>query len=310
MDFTPQTLYIPATIDTCPSSEKPLISVVIPAYNEEGSVVETVTRIRTVLADREHEIIVVDDGSSDDTARLAASAGAHVVSKVHNVGYGHSLKLGIASATHDTIVILDADGTYPVEEIPRLLARYEEGFDLVVAARTGAHYRESALKHPLRVVLKALVEFTAGRRIPDVNSGLRVFSKKTVTPFFPNLSDSFSFTTSQTLAYMLRAKFVDYIPVDYHKRVGETKVRLFRDSLRTLQFIVQAILHYNPLKLFLVLCLFTGLPSLLLGLAGVALLSWPLIGMGFAGAMVTILIFSLGLISELLKQILRAEKDS
>ena len=122
---------------------------------------------------------------------------------------------------------------------------------MVVGARTGKYYRESIMKSLLRIILKFLVEFTAGRSIPDINSGLRVFSKKTITNYLQHLCNTFSFTTSLTLAYMMTGKFVEYIPIEYGKRMGVSKVRLFRESLRTLQYITQSIIYYNPLKLFI-----------------------------------------------------------
>lgn len=283
-----------------------MISVVIPAFNEEGAIAATVTHVREVLSAQEgcsFEVVVVDDGSSDRTAELAEAAGARLVRKVHNVGYGHSLKLGISAAQYDTIVITDADGTYPIDRIPELLEMYAKGYDMVVAERTGDHYRESALKQPLRAVLRALVEFTAGRRIPDPNSGLRVFSRRTVMPFFSHLSNTFSFTTSVTLAYMLCQKYVTYVPIPYFERVGKTKVRLFRDSLRTMQYIVQAILYYNPLKLFLALCLALMVPSLLAALTGVVIGSWPAIGLGVAGFLTSVVVFCFGLLGEQLRQL-------
>jgi glycosyltransferase involved in cell wall biosynthesis len=97
----------------------------------------------------------------------------------HGVGYGRSLKKGIEAATFDTIVICDADGTYPAAAIPKLVGLYDEGFDMVVGQRQGPHYRQSAIKVPLRVLLRFLVEWTAGCRMPDVNSGPRVFSRDT-----------------------------------------------------------------------------------------------------------------------------------
>lgn len=283
-----------------------MISVVIPAFDEEAAIADTVRRIGEVLVasgEQGYEIIVVDDGSTDRTGEIAAAHGARVLRKLQNLGYGNSLKLGIRAALHDTIVITDADGTYPIDSIPVLLAKYREGYHMVVGARTGEHYRESLIKSPLRRMLKWLVEFTAGRRIPDINSGLRVFSKADSIPFFDHLCDGFSFTTSITLGYMLRMKYVEYLPIPYHKRIGRTKVRLVRDSLRTLQFIVQAILYYNPMKIFLVLAMLTAGIGIVMVFAGFFfhLITAALLGVG--GILAAVVVFALGLLGELLRQI-------
>lgn len=281
-----------------------MISVVIPAFNEAEGVGQTVEEVVAALAgERESEILVVDDGSSDDTAEIAERAGATLLRHPHNGGYGKSLKDGIRAARHDTIVICDADGSYPPEAIPELVTAYRsDGFDMVVGARQ--NYRDSLWKAPLRRVLKWLVEYTVGRRVPDVNSGLRVFSREAVLPFLPTLSDSFSFTTSLTLAYMMSRRFVAYRPVPYRRRRGASKVRLLRDSLRTLQYIVQAVLYYNPLKIFILLsalCLLLALAGGLLRLgSGSAFGLW----LGVGGLLTAVLVFCLGLLAELLKQIL------
>lgn len=284
-----------------------MISIVIPAYNEAGAIVDTLASVREALAgspEADAEILVVDDGSSDDTARLAEQAGATLVRHPHNVGYGRALKSGILAARHDTIAIIDADLTYPAEAIPTLAAEYRKGFDLVVGARTGHHYEGSMFKGPLRRLLQFLVEFSAGRRVPDANSGLRVFSRQTMRPYLPHLCDTFSFTTSQTLAYMLTGRFVTYCPISYHERVGATKVRLFSDAARTLQYILQAVIYYNPLKVFLLLTLLTVLLSLV-GFLTAALtgLNAPYF-LGVGGLLMTIVVFALGLLADLLRQIL------
>ncbi len=284
-----------------------MISVVIPAYNEETVVGETVGNVAGILNEsfpsEPAEIIVVDDGSSDKTATVAAKAGAQIVSNPHNVGYGLSLKRGIMTATYDTIVILDADGTYPVDTIPTLIEAYRNGFDMVVGARKGSHYEGSRTKSLLRTSLKILVEFTAGRKIPDINSGLRVFSKAESLQFFSHLCNTFSFTTSLTLAYMLTGKFVEYVPVDYYKRGGgSSKVNLFRDSLRTLQFIVQAIVYFNPIKIFLILSgilLAFSLFSFLLFVAGGSPIHLQNMGAGIVGGVV---VFAIGLLTDLVRQ--------
>lgn len=284
-----------------------MISIVIPALNEEGAIVATVEAAQKVCRDAGwdgFEIIVVDDGSTDRTAEFAQQAGAQVIRHPANGGYGRSLKDGIAAASNDLVAISDADGTYPLDRLPDLLARIHAGFDMAVGARTGAEYRQSAVKMPLRLVLKALVEFTAGRRIPDINSGLRVFRRSTVMPFFSHLCDTFSFTTSLTLAYLMTGLYIAYVDIPYYKRVGKTKVRLFRESLVTLQYIVQAILYYNPIKLFLALC------AIVVVFSFVSFLSTLITGiylgyyLGLGGILVSILIFAMGMLADLLKQIM------
>jgi glycosyltransferase involved in cell wall biosynthesis len=284
-----------------------MISVVIPALNEEDSIATTVKQITEMIAASGYEngeVIVVDDGSSDQTRCRAESGGAQVVSHPQNVGYGRSLKDGIRAASNDIVVIIDADSTYPVSAIPELVEERGKGFDMVVGARTGNVYQGPALKRALRQFLKFLVEFTTGRSIPDVNSGLRVFSRSEVTPYFAHLSDGFSFTTSLTLAYMMTGKFVQYVPISYNRRTGTTKVRLVRDGLRTLQFIVEAILYYNPIKIYILMsaaCVAAGAAGLVLGLA---LRSGVWLGFGIAAILLSVLVFSIGLLAVLLKRIL------
>lgn len=285
-----------------------MTTVVIPAYNEEDSISETVQACKRELpkTGQPYEILVVDDGSSDKTAEIAVEAGARVIRHLNNLGYGRSLKDGIRAATYDTIVITDADGTYPIDQIPSLVQIYREGFNMVVGARGGKNYSESIKKGALRFILKHLVQFTAGRNIPDINSGLRIFSRREAVPYFSYLGDAFSFTTSITLAYMMNGMFMKYIPIKYERRTGKTKVHLLRDSLRTLECIVSAILFFNPLKIFIVFCgamlvlsvicfaddlLFGHFTAFLLGV-GCILLSFLMFGMGLVSIQLRQIIMS------------------
>lgn len=226
----------------------PSISVIIPALNEEGAIGLVIDRLRTLPLHA--EIIVVDDGSNDRTGAIAASKEAIVLRHPMPGGYGRSLKDGIRRATNDVIVITDADGTYPIESIPTLVKRFAEGFDMVVGARQGIHYRGSLLKMPARALLKWLVEFTTGCSIPDINSGLRVLRRSDAMAIESELCNGFSFTTTMTLIYLLSGKYVTYLPIPYAHRIGTSKVRIVRDSLRTLQYIVEVIARKNPVKLF------------------------------------------------------------
>jgi polyisoprenyl-phosphate glycosyltransferase len=284
-----------------------MITVVVPAKNEEEMVAETISQVRSALEGTEHEIIVIDDGSLDATAERARAAGARVISHPHNLGYGGALKTGIRAALYDTIVITDADGTYPNDQIPLLFGEYNKGFDMVVGARTGQHYRESILKNPLRHVLKLLVEYTTGLKVPDVNSGLRIFSRQKSLPYFNHLCNTFSFTTSLTLAYMMNSLFVSYVPIPYHMRTGKTKVRLWRDSLRTLQYIIEAIIYYNPIKIFLLmsgLVVAGSIVSLALAIFTKLTIFYFL---GVGGILMAILVFCLGMMAVLLQKIMMKE---
>ncbi|MFV0445777.1 MAG: glycosyltransferase family 2 protein [Planctomycetaceae bacterium] len=234
----------------------PSATIVIPAYNEAGAIGGVIRQLQEVLHRDgiEGEILVVVDGATDDTATEAKSAGARVIEHPRNAGYGRSLKTGILAATHDLIAITDADGTYPAERIPELL-KLAERFDMVVGERTGVHYQGTLAKQLGRIVFRWLSEFAAGQRIPDINSGLRVFRRSDIVPYFPVISAGFSFTTTCTLVYLLNGLFVEYRPVEYHQRHGQSKVHHLRDSLRALQIIVEAILRCNPIKMFLLLAL-------------------------------------------------------
>ena len=238
------------------------VSIVIPAYNEQGAIGGVVQQLRDVFeaAGLVHEILVVDDGSSDATAAEAAAAGATVVEHPQNRGYGSSLKTGILRARYDLIAITDADGTYPAERLPELIALCDR-FHMAVGARTGKYHRGTLMKRSGRYFFRLLSEFAAGQRIPDINSGMRVFRRRDMLPFFPLICSGFSFTTTTTLVYLLNDLCVQHVPIDYQCRQGHSKVNYFRDTLRALQIIVEAILRYNPIKIFLLL----ALPFVLLG---------------------------------------------
>jgi polyisoprenyl-phosphate glycosyltransferase len=245
-----------------------MFSIVIPAYNEQDGITSVVSGLNALLPQLNipFEVIVVDDGSQDKTAEYAVAAGASVVRHPCNIGYGNALKTGILAAKYPHIGITDADGTYPVEDIPRLYQTFGKGYDMVVGARTGGYYQESLLKNPARILFNLLAEYVAGTHIPDVNSGLRIFKKECIKPFLPDLCGTFSFTTSMTLIAFRQSYFICYIPVPYYQRQGRSKVKIFRDTLRAAQILVQTILTYNPLKLFLLVAMINFCFALVCGL--------------------------------------------
>lgn len=285
-----------------------MISVIIPAYNEENAIVKTIMEIKKVMKNNKifkgSEIIVVNDGSTDSTKNKAKKTGVIVLDNPQNMGYGYSLKKGIQHAKNETIVILDADLTYPFSIVPEMLNLKESGFDLVVGSRTGKYYKESMQKNILRKLLKKFVEFVSGKKIKDINSGLRIFDKSTIIKFFPRLCNTFSFTTSQTLAYIMNNLTVGYIDISYNKRIGKSKVRLFRDSLISMKYIIEAGIYYNPLKIFT----FLTVLCILFSIIGFLLSHFARINAGYilgiGSLLVSLVIFSLGILATLLKQIM------
>lgn len=234
-----------------PLTEDRTVSVVIPSHNEEAAIPLVLDALHAVAKTEglDAELLVVDDGSTDQTAAVAAAHGARVITVPMNVGYGAALRRGIEAAKHSRIVTIDGDASYPVEYLGELLRRLER-FDLVIGRRTGTLYYRSLLAYPFRLVYLMLVWFVVGRRVPDPNSGLRAFRRDAITEFLPVMCHGFSFSTSMTTLYLLAGRTVDYLPIPYHRRVGVSKIRFVRDMLRTGQLLCTVILLYNPIKLF------------------------------------------------------------
>jgi glycosyltransferase involved in cell wall biosynthesis len=235
------------------------LSIVIPAYNEADGIGPVLTRLAATLAgsDLAHEILVVDDGSSDGTGRAVESLlgtlpRVRLIQHEENRGYGAALKTGILAATAPIIAITDADGTYPNERIPELYRTLlTRRADMVVGARTGANVHIPLVRRPAKAVLGALANYLSGKKIPDLNSGLRLFRKEPVVERFNLISSGFSFTTTVTLALLARGRSIVYVPVDYAHRTGKSKIRPIRDTLNFLVLILRVSIYFHPLKVFL-----------------------------------------------------------
>ncbi len=227
------------------------VSVVIPALDEAEHVAAEIEAVSAALDDTgwTYEVIVVDDGSDDDTAERAAAAGARVLRHRGNRGYGASLKTGIAASSFDWILITDADGTYPAEEIPRLLERAPDN-DMVVGARTGREVAVPLTRRPAKWFLRRLASYLAGQRLPDLNSGLRLMRRDLVERYRHLLPQGFSFTTTITLAAACNGHDVEYVSINYRRRLGESKIRP-RHAFDFTLLILRTIVFFNPLKVFL-----------------------------------------------------------
>ena len=231
------------------------LSIVIPAYNEETGLGLVLAQLSRTLTGSglSYEVIVVDDGSHDDTATIAEQHhGVTLLRHQQNRGYGAALKTGIRRAHFGLICTIDADGTYPAGIVPDLVERMVKGdYDMVVGARTGDKRAVPLVRRPAKWAIGRLANFVAGQSIPDPNSGLRVFRREAALQLFSVLPNSFSFTTTITLALLTNGYLVNYVPVNYYARVGRSKIRPIRDTLNFIQLTLRIALYFAPLKIFL-----------------------------------------------------------
>jgi glycosyltransferase involved in cell wall biosynthesis len=226
------------------------VSVIIPAFNEEEGIENVLAQLKSLNLGEKSEIIVVDDGSTDQTFRMASINGVKVIRHEQNMGYGAALKTGIRHAKNEIIVITDADGSYPIKNIPIILVDMEHA-DMVVGARVGKKARIPIYRKPAKWFINTLANHLSGIKIPDLNSGLRAMRKEKVERFFSILPERFSFTATITLAFLTNGYSVKYTPIEYYKRKGKSKIHPIKDTLNFIQLIIRTIMYFNPLKIFL-----------------------------------------------------------
>ena len=229
------------------------LSMVVPAYNEREGIGKTLREIKGIVdnLDIRNEFIVVDDGSTDGTLEVLGSIeGIRVIRHERNIGYGAAIKRGMEEARYEWIGITDADGTYPNERIPELVSAMGEN-DMVVGARVMKGVRIPWVRKPAKWILTQLANYLTQQKIPDLNSGLRIFKKQVVEGFLNILPDRFSFTTTITLAMLCDNYKVLFVPIEYYHRTGKSKIRPLHDTMNFLQMIVRTILYFNPLRIFL-----------------------------------------------------------
>lgn len=229
-------------------SDKILISIIIPAYNEEGAIGDTILRIHDLGLDS-YEVVVVDDGSTDTTARVALAAGAKVVSHPYNIGNGAAVKTGIRSAKGLALVFMDGDGQHDPLDIPRLLSQISQ-YHMVVGAR-GTESQASPLRAVANSVYNSFASFIANFEIQDLTSGFRVMRREDALRFCDMFPNTFSYPTTSTLAFIRSGRSVRYTPIIAHTRVGKSKINLIHDGFEFLMIITKIGMFFAPMRVFL-----------------------------------------------------------
>ncbi len=228
-----------------------IITVVVPTYNEEKAIDKVLDKIKKTMDvnDYNYEIIVVDDCSTDNTAEIAKSKEVKVIQHLENKGVGKARKTGIENAEGDIIVMTDGDGTYPVQDIPKLLA-FLPKYDMVIGARKIEAGTVPLLRRPVKFILRKLAEYITRKRIPDLNSGLRAFKKDIALKFFGVLPDGHSWVSTITIAFLSNGYDVKYVPIDYYKRKGRSTFHPIKDTSTFFLLIFRTIMYFKPLKVF------------------------------------------------------------
>ncbi len=255
--------------------KKEKVSVIIPVFNEEESIAAVIKQIKKVMdnTNYDYEIIAVNDGSADQSEEiLKAIPEIRAVTHPYNIGYGASLKTGIKEAKNEWIVMLDADGTYPVEEIPQLL-KYADSYDLVSGVRSGKDAKIPLLRRPAKFILSKLANFLTGQKIPDINCGMRVIKKSNVMQFLKILPSRFSFTITHLLACLTNDYTVKFVPIKYHHRKGKSTIHPIKDFIKFINIIIRVITYFKPFKTF-------GTISIMLFLAGMAVFMYSFFVLG------------------------------
>lgn len=235
----------------------PPISVVVPVYNEEQGVLETVIGMLKEMKrlNIKHEIICVDDGSSDKSYDILSNlskkeTNLKIMKHPYNMGYGATLKTGIKNSQYNWILIIDADGSYPVKELSELL-RHLPTYDVVIGARIKKSAKIPFVRKFPKWLLNKFASYLAGRPIPDLNSGFRIFKKDIALKYWHFFPPGFSFTSTLTMAAFAELYKVKFVPISYEKRIGKSSIKPLQDTVKFFTLVLTLTAYFNPMKVFL-----------------------------------------------------------
>ena len=226
------------------------ISVVLPAKNEAAAIGQTIEKIKQLQAIDKIEIIVVNDGSTDSTKVVAEQAGARVVSHPYSKGNGAAIKTGAREAIGSIIIFMDADGQHDPQDIPRLIEKIEQGYDLVVGARQKGS-QASVGRGIANTLYNNLATYMTEQKVEDLTSGFRAVQADKFREFLYLLPNGFSYPTTSTMAFFRAGYSVAYVPIHTAKRIGKSHIQPLKDGVRFFLIIFKIATLFSPLKMFL-----------------------------------------------------------
>ncbi|MBY5937712.1 glycosyltransferase family 2 protein [Marinobacter nauticus] len=280
-------------------------SIIIPAKNEAsaiGPVIESAMKLPGCC-----EVIVVDDGSDDDTRLIAAEQGARVIRHPYSKGNGASIKTGARAATEDVLVFMDADGQHSPQDIPRIVECLSQGFDMVVGARQKGS-QASVGRGIANRFYNRLASYMTGQKVQDLTSGFRAARREKFLEFINLLPNGFSYPTTSTMAFFRAGYSVGYVPINAAQRKGKSHIKPLQDGVRFLLIIFKVGTLYSPLKLFVPI-------AAVLFLTGVSYYGYTLSTMGrftnMSALLLTtsLIIFMVGLVSEQITALMYSKSD-
>jgi glycosyltransferase involved in cell wall biosynthesis len=284
-------------------------SIVIPAKNEEQGLAVMLPELLREYP--EAEIIVVNDGSTDRTVQVCEDAGATVLTQPYSKGNGAAVKSGARAASGDYVVFMDGDGQHSAADIDKLLYKIEEGYDLVVGARSGREAQASVARWSANVLYNRLASWMVNRKIDDLTSGFRCVSRKKFLNFLYLLPNGFSYPTTSTMAFFRAGHSVAFVPITVSKRLGKSHVSVLRDGVRFFLIIFKIGTLYSPLKVYFPTAVFV---------AGLGLLNYVITAINSGGFRFTnmstlliltgMIIFLIGLLAEQLTNLQFKDSDS
>lgn len=226
------------------------LTVIIPAYNEEKAIGQTIDELLPFVEANDWQLVIVNDGSEDGTAEILKgfSRRLRVIHHPFNRGYGASLKTGVRAADSELIGIYDADGQHRPEDLLHLYNAIE-GFDMVVGER-GQGSQLDILRVPGKWLLSRAANFIVGQRITDINSGLRVFRRSFIRKILHLLPEGFSFTSTSTVAALKMGFLVQFIPIRTRRRIGTSTVQQVRHGPMVVMLILRLVVLFSPLRIF------------------------------------------------------------